>query len=228
MKMTQMVAVSAMTIASMGIVAGTAYADPAPVASPGVGWNVTRSGDQVIVDTLAGSLSKENNQLVVRDASGATVESVPLALAVDGISHPVDAVVDGRTATLTTDLSPAAAKPVATPVNDIALPVKDIDMPAAVAAVKDSITLTGAVGGFLGGAAGLVGGCLLGAVAAGVVSAPVAMLFGAGPIAGCIGGAILLGSGASLAGTAVGGLGGAAANAQQFITLLNAPPAAKK
>ncbi|TQF68636.1 hypothetical protein FK531_12530 [Rhodococcus spelaei] len=220
MKMTKMVAVAAMTIASMGVVAGTAYADPAPAASPGVGWNVTRSGDKVIVDTPGGSLSNEDNHLVVRDASGATVESVPLSIAYDGVAHPIAAQIDGHTATLTADTAPAAATPVA-------LPVKDIDMPAAVAAVKDPITLTGAVGGFMGAATGLVGGCLLGAVAAGVVSAPAAMLFGAGPIAGCIGGALLLGSGASLAGTAIGGLGGAAANAQQFITLLNAPPAKK-
>ncbi|WP_283235425.1 hypothetical protein [Rhodococcus sp. Q] len=43
-----------------------------------------------------------------------------------------------------------------------------------------------------------------------------------------MGGALLVGSGASLLGTAVGGLGAVAANAQPFITLLNAPPAAKK
>ncbi|NED68524.1 spore germination protein, partial [Streptomyces sp. SID10244] len=75
-----------------------------------------------------------------------------------------------------------------------------VDLSAAVAGVKDNITLTAAIGGFLGAAAGLVGGCLLGAVAAGVVSAPAVLLFGAGPLAGCIGGALLLGSGASLAG----------------------------
>ncbi|MFC4604587.1 hypothetical protein [Rhodococcus kronopolitis] len=228
MKMTNPMAVAAMTIASVGIVAGTAYAAPAPAPAPAVGWNVTQDGDHVIVSTSAGSLSNENNRLVVKDANGVIVDSVPLALAVDGISHPVAAKIDGRTATLTADTNPAVATPVALPVNDIGLPIKDIDLPAAVAGVKDNLTLTGAVGGFLGGATGLVGGCLLGAVAAGVVSAPAAMLFGAGPIAGCIGGALLLGSGASLVGTAVGGLGAMAANANPFITLLNAPPAAKK
>ncbi|SEL00772.1 hypothetical protein [Rhodococcus maanshanensis] len=221
MKMTKLAAVSAMTIASMGIIAGTAHADPAPATATGVGWNVTRSGNQVILDTAAGSLATENNHLIVRDSSGAIVESVPLALAVDGISHPVTAKIDGRTATLTADTSPAAA-------TSVALPAKDIDLPAAVAGVKDNITMTGAVGGFLGAATGLVGGCILGAVAGGVVSAPAAMLFGAGPLAGCIGGALLVGAGASLAGTAIGGLGAVAANAQPFITLLNAPPAAKK
>ncbi|MFC7449889.1 hypothetical protein [Rhodococcus daqingensis] len=221
MKMTTLAAVSAMTIASMGIIAGTAHADSAADAPAGVGWTVTRSGNQVILDTTAGSLSREDSRLVVRDSGGTIVESVPLSLAVDGIAHPVDATIDGRTATLTADTSPAAATPVA-------LPVKDIDLPAAVAGVKDNITMTGAVGGFLGAATGLVGGCILGAVAGGVISAPAAMLFGAGPLAGCVGGALLVGAGASLAGTAIGGLGAVAANAQPFITLLNAPPAPKK
>lgn len=221
MKMTKLMAAAAMTIASMGIAAGTAYADPAPAPAPGVGWNVTSNGNQVIVDTAAGSLSNENNHLVVRDAAGALVDSVPLAIAVDGVSHPVAAQIDGHTATLTTDTSPAAATPVS-------LPLQQVDLPAAVANVKDNITLTAAVGGFLGAASGLVGGCLLGAIAGGIVSAPAALLFGAGPVAGCIGGALLVGAGASLAGTAIGGLGALGANAQPFMTLLNQPPAAKK
>nr|WP_271212946.1 hypothetical protein [Rhodococcus wratislaviensis]GLK39773.1 hypothetical protein GCM10017611_66440 [Rhodococcus wratislaviensis] len=221
MKMTKLMAVTAMTIASMGIVTGTAYADPAPAPAPGVGWNVTSNGNQVIVDTAVGSLSNENDHLVLRDAAGVLVDSVPLAIAVDGVSHPVAAQIDGHTATLTTDTSPAAA----TPVN---LPLQQVDLPAAVANVKDNITLTAAVGGFLGAASGLVGGCLLGAIAGGVVSAPAALLFGAGPVAGCIGGALLVGAGASLAGTAIGGLGAMAANAQPFTALLNQPPAAKK
>lgn len=221
MKMSKLMAVAAITIASMGIVAGTAHADPAPATPPGVGWNLTRNGDQVIIDTTAGSLSTENNHLIIRDASGATVESVPLSIAVNGFAHPVAAQINGRTATLTTNTNPAAA----TPVN---LPLRQVDLPAATAGVKDNITLTAAVGGFLGAATGLVGDCLLGAVAGAVISAPAALLFGAGPVAGCIGGALLVGAGASLAGTAIGGLGAMAANADPFITLLNAPPTPKK
>lgn len=145
---------------------------------------------------------------------------MPQSIAVDGFAHPVAAQINGRTATLTTDTSPAAATPVT-------LPLRQVDLPSASAGVKDNITLTAAVGGFLG-AAGLVGGCLLGAVAGAVISAPAALLFGAGPLAGCIGGALLVGAGAPLAGTAIGGLGAMAANADPFITLLNAPPVPKK
>ncbi|MGW4340697.1 hypothetical protein ACWEK5_49270, partial [Rhodococcus koreensis] len=82
MRMSTLMAVAAMTIASMGIAAGTAHAEPAPAPVAGVGWNLTRTGDQVIVNTTAGSLSNENNHLIIRDASGATVESVPLAIAI--------------------------------------------------------------------------------------------------------------------------------------------------
>ncbi|WP_345347415.1 hypothetical protein [Rhodococcus olei] len=214
--MTKLAAVAAMTIASMGVVAGTAYAEPAADSAQPVGWNVSRDGDKVLVNTTAGSLSNEDNHLVVRDAGGNLVDSVPLAIAFDGTAHPISAQIDGRTAVLTADTSPEKATPVA-------LPLQDIDLPAAVSSVKDNLSLTASVGGFVGAASGLVGGCLLGAAAAGVVSAPAAMLFGAGPLAGCIGGALLLGSGASLAGTAIGGLGALAANAQPFMTALNAP-----
>lgn len=222
MKMNKFVAVAAMSIASLAIASGTAYADPTPPAPQGVDWNVTRDGDTVIVHTSAGTLANENNHLVIRDASGATVESVPLSIAADGVAHPVSAQIDGNNATLVADTSPAAATPVYT------LPgLTQVDLPAAVAGIKDNLSVTASVGGFLGAATGLVGGCLLGAAAAGVVSAPVALLFGAGPLAGCIGGAILLGAGASLAGTAIGGLGSVIANAQPFITLLDAPPVKK-
>lgn len=231
---TKFAAVAAMTIASVGIAAGTAYADPAPAANaPAVGWNVTRDGDRVLVTTTDGTLNNEDNHLVVRDAAGTLVDSVPLSFAVDGTAHPITAQIDGRTAVLNADLSPEKATPVvqdiALPVQDIAaLPAQDIDLPAAVALVKDNVTLTGAVGGFMGGATGLTVGCLLGAAAGAAATSPAGMLFGAGPLAGCVTGALLLGSGASLAGTAIGGLGAVAANAQPFINALNAPPAAKK
>ena len=102
-----------------------------------------------------------------------------------------------------------------------------VDLPAAVSGTKDNVTTTAAIGGYIGGATGIVGGCLLGAAVAGVVSAPAALLFGAGPLAGCVGGALLLGSTGALGGTAIGGLGSVAANAGQFGALLNAPPVKK-
>ncbi|MCJ0976884.1 hypothetical protein MTX35_04115 [Rhodococcus sp. ARC_M12] len=224
MKLTRFAATSALVIAAMTTAMGTAYADPAPALATPVGWNVTQAGNQVLVDTTAGTLSNEDNHLVVRDANGALVDSVPLAIAADGFSHPVAAVIDGNHATLTADVSPAAATPVSA-----SLPgLQQVDLPAAVAGVKDNLSLTASVGGFLGAATGIVGGCLLGIITGVVVTAPVATLLGAGPIGGCVIGAIALGAIGSLAGTSAGGLGAVIGNAGQFIQLLNAPPAVKK
>ena len=224
MKLTRFAATSALVIAAMTTAMGTAYADPAPAPAAAVGWNVTQAGNQVLVDTTAGTLSNEDNHLVVRDANGALVDSVPLAIAADGFSHPVAADIDGNHATLTTDVSPAAATPVST-----SLPgLQQVDLPAAVAGVKDNLSLTASVGGFLGAATGIVGGCILGIITGVVVTAPVATLLGAGPIGGCVIGAIALGAIGSLAGTSAGGLGAVIGNAGQFIQLLNAPPAVKK
>ncbi|MDL9935972.1 hypothetical protein QSJ18_04365 [Gordonia sp. ABSL1-1] len=218
MKFTKLIAAATTVVASMGIAAGVAHADPAP-QSAATHWNVARHGGSVVVTTDNGSFTQERGRLVLHDAKGAVVDAVPLTVAVDDFTHPVNAQVSGTSARLKLDTNPVLARfqPVA----------HKADLSAAVSGVKDNITLTAAIGGFVGAAAGLVGGCLLGAVAAGVVSAPAVMLFGAGPLAGCVGGALLLGSGASLAGTAIGGLGAVAANIGPFIQLLNQPPKKK-
>jgi hypothetical protein len=223
MKIGKFAVTSALVIGAMTAAMGTSYADPAP-APASVGWTVAPSGQQVIVDTSAGTLSNEDNHLVVRDSSGAVVDSVPLAIAVDGFSHPVSADIDGSHAVLTADVSPAAATPVST-----SLPgLNQVDLPAAVAGVKDNLSLSASIGGYLGAATGIVGGCILGIITGVVVTAPVATLLGAGPIGGCVIGAVALGAIGSLTGTALGGLGAVAGNAPQFIQLLNAPPAVKK
>ncbi|PQP18974.1 hypothetical protein [Rhodococcus opacus] len=231
MRIRTFTATAVLAIAAVSITAGTAQAAPTTIAAPasiqsaqqGVDWTVNRDGHRVIVQTASGTLATEGNRLVVRNDQGVVVESVPLALAVDGAVHPVAAQVSGNTAVLTADTDPAVAKPVP---NYSGL--HDVDLPAATLAVQPPIMLTSAIGGFLGAATGLVGGCVLGAVVGGVVSAPAALLFGAGPLAGCVGGALMLGAGAGLAGTAIGGLGSAVANAPQFMQLLNQPPAPKK
>ncbi|MFC7451149.1 hypothetical protein [Rhodococcus daqingensis] len=231
MSIRKFTATAILAITATSIATGTAHAVPRTTDAPqtsqnvehAVDWTVTSAGNQVIVQTAAGTLSTENNHLVVRDGRGAAVEAVPLAIAFDGLAYPVAAQVAGNTATLTANTDAGAATLVPRFGN-----ARDIDLPAAIGGVQPAISLTSAVGGFLGAATGLVGGCLLGATVAGVVSAPAAMLFGAGPLAGCVGGALLLGATSGLAGTAIGGLGSALANAPQFIQLLNQPAAPKK
>ncbi|MCH5641175.1 hypothetical protein [Gordonia sp. ABSL49_1] len=217
MKLNRLIAIATMLIASMGIAFG---AQAAPqTAHTTTHWNVMRSGSSVLVSTNNGTLSTDHGRLLLRDAKGAVVSAVPLTVAVNNYAHPVNAQVSGTTAKLAVNMSPALAR--------FQPFTHQADLGAAVSGVKDNITLTAAIGGFLGAATGLVGGCLLGAIAAGVVSAPAVMLFGAGPLAGCIGGALLLGAGASLAGTAIGGIGAVIANAGPFIQLLREPKKSK-
>lgn len=227
MQFSKYAATAALIVGALGVGSGVAQAAPPAVsaaqpaaatpATDGVGWSVTRTGQDVTVRTESGSLAVESGRLVVRNDRGAVVEAVPLTLEHAGNLYPVAAHVDGRQATLTASRTPSP----------LSARLHQVDLPAAVGGVRDAIGLTASVGGFLGAATGLVGGCLLGATAAGVVSAPAALLFGAGPLAGCVGGALLVGTTASLAGTALGGIGSALANAPQFIQLLNAPPAKK-
>ncbi|WKN59929.1 hypothetical protein R1X32_08805 (plasmid) [Rhodococcus opacus] len=231
MKIRKLAATAALTIGALGIVSGTAQAIPNRTDAPpnaqsipqSVDWTVARDGTDVVVRIASGSLAIENNRMIVRNDQGSVVESIPLTLAVDRLAHPVAARLVGDTAVLTANTDPAAATAV-----DRAGALHDVDLPAAVGGVQPSISLTSAIGGFLGAATGLVGGCVLGAVAGGVISAPAVMPLGAGRVAGCVGGALLLGSGAGLAGTAIGGLGAAITNVPQFMQLLNQAPAPKK
>ena len=213
MKLNRFVAIATLVIAAMGVASGTTHA--APRTEDATHWNVTRHGQNVVVATDNGTLSQSNGQLRLHNRSGRVVETVPLIVAVDDYAHPVVAQVTAKNATLRLDTSPALSR---------FQPVKHkADLQAAVSGVRDNITLSAAIGGYIGAASGLTVGCILGAVAAGVVSAPAVLLFGAGPLAGCIGGALLLGAGASLAGTAIGGIGAAIANAGPFFQLLNQP-----
>ncbi|MDG3012694.1 hypothetical protein G4X40_21370 [Rhodococcus sp. D2-41] len=228
MKIRKFAVTSALVIAATGIAAGTANAVPVQAPQPGqsavqadahaLNWKLTRDGDHVIVNTDSGKLSTENGQFVVRNAAGAVVASVPLSYINDGKQFPVSAEIDGNAATLTPSKDASKAKPASKYSN-----LHQVDLNSAVSAIKDPIGLTAQIGGFVGAAAGIVGGCLLGAAVGATVSAPAALLFGAGPIAGCVGGALLLGSGASLAGTVIGGLGSGLANLPTFQQKLNDP-----
>lgn len=228
MKIRRFTVTSALVVAALGAAAGTAnavpVAPPAPAAAQDAAhvlhWNLTRQDGQVTLKTDSGSMRLEDGHLVVRNGAGEIAASVPLAYAVVGNPHevfPVAAHIDGNTTTLTPSRTADAGLSAKVP------GLHPVDLNSAVAAVKDPIGLTSQIGGFIGAAGGLVGGCLLGAAAAGVVSAPAVELFGAGPLAGCVGGALLLGTTAGLAGTAIGGIGAATANAQPFFQKLNEP-----
>lgn len=231
MNIKKLAVTSALVIAAMGITAGTANAAPAPADAPAastqaqqaINYTVARAGDAVLVTTDAGSITTSGNQLEVRDGQGNVVTGVPLTYQLNGQAFPIAAQVNGNTATLTPSVNPAQA----TAATDIALPLSDVDLPAAVASVKDQISLAASVGGIVGAIVAGGTGCILGAVALTAATIPLAALLGAGPVAGCLAGAVML--------APVGALGGAIfvggpvvlASAFQFAQVLQAPPVKK-
>ena len=165
-------AIAALTVAALGVTTGSATATTAH-SPAGVTWSTSMVGSGVYLHTSAGGLSEEHHHLVVRNPAGTLVDSVPLAIDINGSAYPVRAAIKGNDAVLAADTSVAP----------IPVPVHKADLSTAVAGVKDPITLSAAVGGFIGAATGLISGCVLGG-----------FLGGAPAAAGAVPGAALVGS----------------------------------
>ncbi|MFF2110701.1 hypothetical protein [Rhodococcus koreensis] len=100
---------SALTIASLGLAASTAYAEPglAPAAqeslnvqiAPSINYKAYNNGTAAVITTDAGSLAVTNGTFQIK-ADGRIIAGVPLELRLDDISMPIDARIDGNTATL--------------------------------------------------------------------------------------------------------------------------------
>ena len=73
-----------------------------------------------MITTDAGSLTVANGQSQIKAAEGTIVAGAPLELRIDHISMPIDAQVQGNTATLTPHPARAVYKPVALPYQEFA------------------------------------------------------------------------------------------------------------
>ncbi|MFI1913069.1 hypothetical protein [Nocardia sp. NPDC020380] len=186
MKFKKFAVTSALAIAALGITAGTANADPA-AAGPGIHWNTKLEGQSVVLNTDLGSLDAANGQFEVRDTQGALVTSFPLSFVTtgDGLAHPVDAQIDGNTATLTPDMNPADASP-APVLHDVA---NQADQDAAFSAAVNELGLASSIGTLIGTLVGGVAGCVIGAAGGAVLG--VAVLSVPTGIAGCVAGAAI-------------------------------------
>ncbi|MGW4124141.1 hypothetical protein ACWEKS_36815, partial [Nocardia sp. NPDC004711] len=91
MRYTKFAATSALAIAALGISAGTAYADPAAAADPGIHWDTKIDGASVVLKTDAGSLTTQDGQFQVRDNNGGLVTQFPLNIITGDVAHPVAA-----------------------------------------------------------------------------------------------------------------------------------------
>ncbi|MFE3753383.1 hypothetical protein ACFXO9_03655 [Nocardia tengchongensis] len=214
MQFSKIAATSALVISALGVTAGVAYAEPAPVPAPvpvlpslidgvnqGIGqvapvihWNARIEGNAIVVDTDKGSMTTDNGQLQVRDDNGIVVAAVPLSFTVEDLDYPIQASVEGLRATLTPNTDPAAARPTNLPLHDVTT-AKQQSFDDAVAAAATEFGLATAVGTLVGTIIGGTLGLLIGGLAGGgVLSIPGALAGAAtGITLGAAAGLILVG-----------------------------------
>ncbi|MBJ8339823.1 hypothetical protein JGU71_13085 [Antrihabitans sp. YC3-6] len=225
MKIRKLAAVSALTIAALGVAGGTSYAAPAPAApAPAINYTAHADGQSSFITTDAGSLVTEDGAFKIKAADGTTVAAMPLSFSIDDVAFPIDASIEGNTAKLTPalDINRAWYHPVAG-LNDAPWKTPYEREQAAFNRMKDQISIgatIGSAGGLLTGAAI---GCVLGAGVAGVATAPLLALLGAGPLAGCVAGAALLGVVGGVVGALFITLPVAIASAIEYFTIVNSP-----
>ncbi|MFE3793209.1 hypothetical protein [Nocardia tengchongensis] len=231
MLMRKFAATAALAVAALGVTAGTVNAAPAAADNGAINYTATTSETNTIIRTDAGSLVVENGNFEIKAANGNVVAGMPLKVQVDDFTFPIAAEISDHTATLTPQYdmdhatyTPANVKDVALPYEDQAPWKSDYDREqAAWNRMKDTIATGATIGTLVGGISGAALGCIAGFGLAGVATAPLAALFGAGPIAGCIGGAAAVGFLGTLAGQLFITAPVAIAAAIQYFTTINGP-----
>ncbi|HEY5855191.1 MAG TPA: hypothetical protein VIW24_14335, partial [Aldersonia sp.] len=228
--------VSAMTIAAMGLAAGTSYAEPAapaPAASdelnvavaPAINYKAYQNGTAAVISTDAGSLTVANGQLQIKDNAGIVIGGLPLVMQLDDMQVPIATQVQGNTATLTLDGANAVYKPVALPYQEFAPWKTPYEREQAAWSRMTSTITTGAA---IGAIVGAVGAGVVGCVAGGALLAPPgALLFLAGvvpaAVLGCLTGAVAFAPVGALAGSILVGAPVAIGAAIQYFTTINEP-----
>lgn len=223
-----------LTATAIALATATAGADPAP-ADPqpnAVHYEVARRGDAAVLATSDGKLKIVGDQLVVTDRTDQPVAAIPLMYQIDNTAHPINAQIDGGTATLTptrTDGRPGepisrdqvittdqAAKQVAESLNP-----RDAQ---ALGTFTQRLTIGAAISAVVGAILGAGVGCLAGAAVGAAITSPVIFLlapFVGAAVAGCVLGAATLGAVGSMTGlVAVGGPITLFAAIQYFSTIL--------
>ncbi|MGW4530214.1 hypothetical protein ACWEOI_04630 [Nocardia sp. NPDC004340] len=230
MLMRKFAATAALVSAAMAVTAGTVNAAPAEEAGA-INYTATTSETNTVIRTDAGSMVVENGNFVIKAANGNIVAGMPLKLQVDDFTFPIAAEISDHTATLTPQYdmdhatyTPQNVKDVALPYEDQAPWKSDYDREqAAWNRMKDTIALGATVATLVGGLGAAAVGCALGFGVAGLASAPLAALFGAGPVIGCLVGAATVGFLGTIAGQLLITAPVAIAAAIQYFTTINGP-----
>ncbi|MGV9666765.1 hypothetical protein ACWDUL_17645 [Nocardia niigatensis] len=230
MRLKNFAAVSALVVAALGVTAGTVNAAPAVDNTP-INYTATNSETNTVIRTDAGSMVVENGNFLIKAANGNVVAGMPLKVQVDDFTFPIAAEISDHTATLTPQYdmdhavyTPQNVKDVSLPYEDQAPWKSDYDREqAAWNRMKDTIALGATVATLVGGLGAAAVGCVLGFGVAGLASAPLAALFGAGPIIGCLVGASAVGFLGTIAGQLLITAPVAIAAAIQYFTTINQP-----
>lgn len=190
MKLRKLAAVATMTIAAMGITAGTSYA--APAAPDEINYESKVDGQSVVtvIDAGAFQVSGDGQSVELQDDAGNTVVSLPLAVQLGDLQLPFEREIseDGKTLTLTpsTDLTQATPvapedkvvpgiTPVALKVTDVASPEENLKAQQNFASQLGIATAVGAlVGTIIGCVVTLPAGCVAGATVGGIIGTIVA------------------------------------------------------
>lgn len=145
-------------LATTTVGAAVVHAEP---PTPDVGYRTELVGKTVVTTLTNGTFELAGENVAIRDESGATVMSLPLAVREGATEYPLPHAIreDGRVLELTAVKDVAAARPAAEPV---ASPQENY---AAQANFASQFGLASAIGGFIGtaigalvGLTGIVGG----------------------------------------------------------------------
>ncbi|MCK0090425.1 ammonium transporter [Rhodococcus sp. F64268] len=172
MKLRKLAAVATMTIAAMGITAGTSYA--APAAQDEINYESHVDGQSVVtvIDAGAFQVSGDGQSVELQDNAGNTVVSLPLAVQLGDIQLPFEREIseDGKTLTLTpvTDLSQATPvapeDKVAPGLTPVALKVTDVASPDENLKAQQNFASQLGIATAVGGLTGTIVGCILGTI----------------------------------------------------------------
>jgi len=197
MKLRKLAAVATMTIAAMGITAGTSYAAPeAPATQDEINYEANIVDDSVVTVIDAGTfqVSGDGQSVELQDDAGNTVVSLPLAIQLGDLQLPFEREIseDGKTLTLTpsTDLeqaTPVAPEDKVTPgLTPVALKVTDVASPDENLAAQQNFASQLGIATAVGGLAGTIVGAIVGGL--GFLGGPVGLA--SVPAGAAIGGVI--------------------------------------
>jgi len=172
MKLRKIAAVAIMTIAAMGITAGTSYAAPAQAAQDEINYESKIDGQSVVtvIDAGAFKVSGDGESVELQDADGNAVLSLPLAIQLGDLQLPLEREIseDGKTLTLTPVTDPSKATPVAPEdkvaqgLTPVSLKLSDVASPEENLVAQNNFTsqlgIATAVGGLIGTVIGAVVG----------------------------------------------------------------------